>query len=186
MATVEISFDKLGHRLRADAAGAPRAVKRAIYSGAQRGRSFIVGESPVDRGILKNAWRVLKMREGAELVNDQPYAGVMERGARPFKISSEGIFALKGWVMRKLVSGEMNGRSSLKTKKVMRRRKTFALEKEAEKIAYAIAKKFEKVGIQGKRFVWKNLEKLAALMEGEMERYLAKFFNRPLGGSGES
>ncbi len=178
MATISFTPTQIGARLRADAKGAPKAVIRAIVSGAQRGRSFMVKESPVDRGILRNAWRVLKMREGAELINDQPYAGIMERGARPFKISGAGLWALKAWVMRKLQSGEMNGRSSIKTKKIIKRRKTIKLEKEAESIAYAIAKNFEKVGIRGRRFVWKNLEILASLMESEMERYLSKFFNR--------
>jgi hypothetical protein len=179
MATIEISAGALGARLRADAIGAPKAVKQAIFSGAQRGRSWIVGKTPVDRGILRNAWRVLRMEDGAVLVNDQPYAGIMERGARPFKISSEGLWALKAWVMRKLQSGEMNGRSSLKTGKIIKRRKTFSLEREAEGIARAIAKNFEKVGIKGRRFVLMNLEILASLMEHEIDRYLSKFFNRP-------
>lgn len=178
MATISIDAGKLGARLRADAKGAPLAVRRAMFSAAQRGKALLVKDSPVDRGILRNAWRVLKMLDGVELVNDQPYAGVMERGARPFKISDDGLWALKAWVMRKLMSGDMNGRSSLKTKKIMKRRKSFKLEKEAESIARAIAKSFAKVGIKGRRFVWRNLRVLASLMDGEMNRYLEKFFNR--------
>lgn len=222
MATVKISFDKLGHRLRSDAAGAPRVVKQAIFSGAQRGRSFIVGKSPVDRGILRNAWRVLKFEKGAILVNDQPYAGVMERGARPFKISPEGREALVGWVKRKILDGgmgllvgskrdraqaiswaakrqQMENRAAnraLRRGKYSRGRQgplrdvsmrslrasvlgsIAILDKEAEKIAWAIARKFARVGIQGRRFVWRNLEKLASLMQSEMTRFLSKFFNR--------
>lgn len=94
--------------MRSDASGAPRAVLQAMFSAAQRGRSWIIGKSPVDRGILKNAWRVLKMgSEGVELVNDQPYAGVMERGARPFIISKAGIEALAAWVKRKILDTGM-------------------------------------------------------------------------------
>lgn len=225
MSTVTIDFDKLGHRLRADASGTPRAIKQAIFSGAQRGRSFIVPRSPVDRGILRNAWRVLRTDYGADLVNDQPYAGVMERGARPFKISKADREALVGWVKRKILDGgsgfftgnkqsrqqaiswaakRMQAENKMRNKAMGRgRNRKFgpradtsirrlrgiaigsiaSMEKEAERIAFAIAKKFEKVGIRGRRFVWRNLERLASLMQSEMERFLAKWFNRPQGAS---
>lgn len=159
-------------RIRADAKGAPKAVFRAMFSAAQRGKAFLVQESPVDRGILRNAWKIIKLSsiQEVQLVNDQPYAGVMERGARPFKISRTGIEALQGWVLRKLKSGEITSRGT-------------DLEKEAKNIAYAIAKNFEKVGIKGKRFVMRNITILAGLMDSEVKRYLSSFFNRPLGDS---
>jgi hypothetical protein len=105
MATVAIDFDKLGHRIRADAVGSPRAIKQALFSGAQRGKALLVKHSPVDRGQLRNAWRVLKFSAGVSLSNDQPYAGIMERGARPFKMSKAGLEALIGWVKRKILDG---------------------------------------------------------------------------------
>jgi Bacteriophage HK97-gp10, putative tail-component len=184
---IAMTEGQLGARLRADSKGAPKAVFRAMFSAAQRGKAFIVGKSPVDRGILRNAWKVIRLSSinEVQLVNDQPYAGIVERGARPFKISSAGLWALKSWVLRKLKSGEMNGRSSLKTKKLMKRRNTPDLEKEAEGIAYAIAKKFEKVGMKGKRFVLNNLTILASLMDAEVKRSLSTFFNRPLRGSSD-
>ncbi len=193
--TITIGPNKLGARIQSDSQGLPKVLQRAIFSGAQRGRSFIIGKSPVDRGLLKNAWRVVKMPWGTSLINDQPYAGVMEQGARPFKISGAGIFYLKAWVMRKLMSGEMNGRSSLigwnhlvakytGRSKTMKRRKTVKLEAQAESIAWAIAKTFEKVGIKGRRFVYMNLPKLAELMDAEINRSLDSFFNRT-SGSGQ-
>lgn len=178
MAIIAIDHDRLAARLTSDAKGSPKAVQKAIYSAAQRARSFLVGVSPVDRGILKVAWKVIRSSHGAEVANDQPYAGVMERGARPFRISSEGLFALKGWVMRKLQSGEMNGRTNIKTKKLVKRRKTPELEQEAENIAYAIAAKFKRVGMKGKFFVMKNLPKLVVFMSEEINRSLSNFFDR--------
>lgn len=227
MATVAIDYDKLGHRIRADAAGSPRAIKQALFSGAQRGRGLLVKVSPVDRGILRNAWRVLKFASGVSLVNDQPYAGIMERGARPFKMSRAGIEALAGWVKRKILDGgwgfftgsRANQRQAISwaakrqqqenraRNRAMGRGKNrqygpkanvnmrslrasvagsiAAFDKEAMSIAYRIAKKFEKVGMRGRRFVWMNLLKLGALMDQEIVRFLTKFFNRPLSaGSG--
>jgi hypothetical protein len=104
VSTINMDPTQIGARLRSDASGLPRALTQAMFSGAQRGRSWILDKTPIDRGILKNAWRVLKSSQLVELVNDQPYAGVMERGARPFKISKEGIIALAGWVKRKILS----------------------------------------------------------------------------------
>jgi len=203
--TITMTEGQLGARLRADAKGAPKAVFRAMTSAAQRGKAFIVGKSPVDRGLLRNAWKVVKLSVLGEvhLVNDQPYAGVVERGARPFRISSEGLWYLKGWVMRKLKSGEMfpmgarfkinwargwnkairtaKGQSLITSKRRVRFSKE-QLEKEAERIAWAIAKTFEKVGMKGKRFVMSNLHLLAELMDDEVKRSLSTFFNRPLTG----
>ncbi len=180
-----------------------------MFSAAQRGKAYIVGKSPVDRGILRNAWKVIKLSATeVELTNDQPYAGIMERGSKPFKISSDGMWALKGWVFRKLKSGQMfamgahtqikwakgwnksirtaKGQSQI-TSKRNKGHTTFRtqaqkeeLEKQAEQIAWAIAKSFEKVGMKGKWFVRDNLTILAQLMDAEIQRSLSVFFNRSL------
>lgn len=160
----------------------PKAITRAIFSAMQRGKSYLVGETPVDRGILKNAWKVIKLSDGVELVNDQPYAGIVENGARPFKMSSAGISYLKGWVMRMFKSGRMmpNGSAS-KIAVTHKKFKKPELEAQAESIAWAIAKHFEKEGMKGKKFVLKALPKLATLMDEEITRYLGKFFDRQSG-----
>lgn len=165
-------------------------------------------ESPVDRGILRNAWKVVRHPDGAELVNDQPYAGILERGSRPFKISKEGLIALAGWVKRKILAGNYSNAASdmfrrgtgaqsgtgirLNHKEAAsfyksQRKKGFAdrkltvwaLDEEATSIAYAIAKSWQKNGRKGKYFVLRNLPKLAKLMDDEISRSLSKFFNRP-------
>ena len=140
----------------------------------------MVKNSPVDRGALRVAWRVIRLSNGVELDNDMPYAGILERGSGPFKISTAGIFALKGWVMRMFRRGKMfptGARMSIKT----RRRggpTGFALEAEAERIAWAIAKNWEKNGRRGKFFVRDALPHLAVIMQAEFQRFLAKFFDR--------
>lgn len=181
--TVTMTETELGVRLRADAQGTPKAVLRAMFSAAQRGKAWIVGKTPVDRGILRNAWKVIKLSifQEVHLVNDQPYAGIVERGSRPFKISGAGIWALKGWVMRRMKAGDIKakGQSQITKKRKIRISRS-QMEKEAESIAYAIAKTFEKIGMKGKRFILQNLPILASLMDEEMKRSLSTFFNRPL------
>ena len=195
MATIVIDNGQLGARLRSDASGIPKVLRNALFSAGQRGKAFILDKTPVDRGILRNAWRVVKLSDGIEIINDQPYAGVMEQGARPFKIGRAGIEALQQWVMRKLLNSGAALRNAGKIKKAKYLpgdiAKTRAqqhkglvkslLEEEALSIAWAIAKTFEKVGIKGRRFVYNNLPKLALLMDEEINRYLGDFFNRAMG-----
>lgn len=170
---VTIEAGKLGARIKSDAKGMPRVLKNAMYSAGQRGKAFILGKTPVDRGILRNAWRVVKMSGGVELVNDMPYAGIMERGARPFKIRGAGIEALTGWVKRKILQV-----GTIKGSKAHKHRVKWIIDDEARSIAWAIAKTIEKVGIKGRRFVYMNLPKIAELMDSEVNRYLDSFFNR--------
>jgi hypothetical protein len=108
MGVVDLTPKGLAMRLKLDAKNAPIVVQMAVLSGAHRGRSYIVGRSPVDRGMLKNGWRILSMLGIVELVNDAPYAGVVERGSRPFKISREGLESLIGWVKRKITGGNLS------------------------------------------------------------------------------
>jgi hypothetical protein len=177
--SITIEPGQLGARLRSDGNGLPKVIQRAMFSAAQRGKAFIVDKSPVDRGILRNAWRIVKMSDGVELINDQPYAGVMEAGARPFKIGRAGLDALKAWVYRKILNGTIvvNKIKNTRHRKLVK----WNLEDEASSIAWAISKKFEKVGIKGRRFVYSNLPKLAALMDSEVNRVLGRFFNRATG-----
>jgi len=175
VSTITLEAGQLGARLRSDANGAPKAVQRAMFSAGQRGKALLVKDSPVDRGILRNAWKVVRLSDGVEIVNDQPYAGIIEMGAKPFKMSAEGRKALEGWVYRKILQGTI----TLKPLKGKARKSAKSrLEQQAESIAYLIARKFERVGMKGKRFVYNNLDKLAELMDGEINRFLSSFFDR--------
>ena len=95
-----------------------KATRAAVQSGlrdaAHFGRALLVRQTDqlgkVDQGQFRNSWRVAK--EGApptaggfqdyQIVNDAPYAGIIERGARPHPVSPEGIEALTHWARRKL------------------------------------------------------------------------------------
>lgn len=204
MGSVVIAPSKLGMRLRLDAKLAPLAVQAAMVSGAHRGRSYIIRHTPVDRGVLKNAWRILTMLGVVDLVNSQPYAGVIERGARPFKISREGLENLVGWVKRKLIGQghrdnaewaarrtasferdqygpvspfKQYGPKQRRAKSRVQVLKDDFLDKEARRIAWAIAKKFERLGMKGKFFIRQNLPTLVRLAADEINRFLSKYFN---------
>lgn len=197
MSTIEFTPQKLALRLKRDAEGLPEAISRGMKAGAQRGRAVMVSRSPVYRGILRNAWKVIKVSaEQVNLENDMPYAGILERGSRPFKISQAGIEALTLWVKRKILKGnfarvnhgpdttKMDFKTARKAQLAHRKAKSWRkeaawkLDDEAERIARAIAKKWQREGRKGIYFIRNSLDKLAELMRTEVERKLEKFFNR--------
>ena len=56
--------------------------------------------------MLKAAWKERSGGTGARTVltvlNDAPYAGIVEHGARPHQVSLEGRAALAGWARRNI------------------------------------------------------------------------------------
>jgi hypothetical protein len=92
------------------AAAVREAIRVGAIRGAERGRAFVVRQTPVDQGQLKASWKVRPSMAAAaatrgaqmlaELVNDAPHAGIVERGARPHPVSPEGWMAIYDWVVR--------------------------------------------------------------------------------------
>lgn len=186
MPVIRIEPGKLGVTLRADARNLPRVIRRGMKRGAQRGRTHLVRNSPVDLGVLKNAWDIEEhdFTGGLwlELVNSTLYAGVVERGMRPgFKMSRAGIEALAGWVKRKILGGAIKAtkRTTISTGAV-----ASDIDAEAHRIAYAIAKKFERVGRKGQFFVRDSMGKLTVFAMDEIMREVNKYFDSGGGSRG--
>ena len=104
-----LNVHDVGEAVRMSDAAVRRALAVGAERGAERGRSFIVRQTPVDQGQLKASWRVLPRLSAAvkagsqvlaELMNDAPHAGIVERGARRHSVSPEGWMAIYDWVMR--------------------------------------------------------------------------------------
>lgn len=126
-------------------------IMRSIQRSAERGRARLVRATPVDQGQMRNAWRVIKKRRGADLVNDAPHAGVIEGGARPHNVSYAGRRSIERWVMRQLGVTD-------------------------EKIAIAIAEKIvwklQKYGQKGHFMARDALPHLRDFVQAEAERLL--------------
>jgi hypothetical protein len=104
---------------------------------------------------MKNAWRVVQVDDGAHLLNDAPYAGIIEKGARPHTVSAEGRANIQRWVKRKL---------------------QIADDKEAEGIAWAIVKKIEKTGYKGTFAIQNSMEEFRQFAAEEVLAEVAKAF----------
>lgn len=93
-----------------------RAMHVGLRRAAHRGRGLLVQRAKergkIDRGQYRAAFRVVReegvraldKRQGATytILNDAPYAGVIELGARPHKVSEAGREAIREWVRRKV------------------------------------------------------------------------------------
>lgn len=192
MPTIRIEPGKLGIVLRSDARNLKKVLKRGALRGAHRGRTHLVRESPVDRGVLKNAWQVDKLNafqqetsDGvfAEVVNTSPYAGVVERGMRPgFKMSKAGLEVLAGWVRRKILkvsNRQFRGKLGNKSGPITRKQEASTDDYYQQSLAIArrIAAKFEREGRLGKFFVRDSLGKLTMYAVEEILREVNKYFS---------
>lgn len=156
--TVRIPPGKLGAVLRQTAKDIPVALRGAMVVAAEHGRADLVAKSPTNTGVFRNAWEVKKGGESpASLDNSCPYAGIIERGARPHAVSQEGIESITEWAMAKLGLDE----------------------KEAKAAAYGIAKKLEAEGQQGLFLVRDNLPALRKYLAEESAAAVARVCSNP-------
>ena len=105
MAWVEIDardFERaIQEQLQADSDLARRAAYDASLRGVSRAVKQTKQAGKVDRGQFMAAWKALQTEDGAELVNDAPYAAVIEHGRRPGK-PGPPLAPIYEWVQRKL------------------------------------------------------------------------------------
>lgn len=121
--------------------GAKRGVRKGLLSAGYRLLEVVTAEiipaekpPPIFDGAYRAAWRVEETPRSVDLVNDMPYAPVIEEGARAanVKIGRDMIDALAEWARRKGLTGHApNKRSSPEARA------------EARQIAWAIARSMQ-------------------------------------------
>lgn len=103
---LEISARDFGRVLRKRLEADADLARKAALEAAQRGVADVVEatnkKGVVDTGHYKRSWRAVPTDEGAELVNDTPYASVIEYGRRP-GAPGPPVAPILDWVRRKLV-----------------------------------------------------------------------------------
>ncbi len=176
-----------------------RAIGRGGLRGAERGRTYIVRQTPVDQGQLKATWKVMPGNPGilqgkptgiagrlmgvriAELRNTAPHAGIVELGARPHKTSVEGWLAIYDWVVRHRVELGLVTKSG-KARRVKKGKQAVhaklpdggkGLDPEIAGIAWAIVRKIEKKGQEPTYFVKSSLDTLLRIVQLEVDSALA-------------
>ena len=168
---IKIGPNQIAGELRARANKTPGELQKAMKRAALRGRAMLVRRTPKDMGQAKAGWKTSDFIKGSkggriDLYNDNPYVGVLERGARPHKTSNEGIAAIHGWVWRNRAYFQFEA----ETRK--------AAKAEALGIAYAIAAKFEKVGQEGTFFVKKSMDELSKDFGKQLNEQIERYAKR--------
>lgn len=107
----------------------------------------------VDLGAYKNSWDVIDAGGEVRLVNDAPYAGVIEQGARPF---TPPLQPLIDWAERKAADLGFVGKKQMRGG-AFRGRASLSNEQRdiARSIARAIQRKFAREGYRP-RYVMRN------------------------------
>lgn len=154
MPTVQISANQLGEALLREAQHVPRALPIAALAAARRFQGLLVRRTDeagvTDTGALKNSWRAERTEDGAEVISDCPYAGIVELGARPHAVSVEGQQAIRQWCIRKLG----------------------LTEEEADRATFLICRKIREHGQEGHHIVENALPMAVAFLGEELRRVL--------------
>ena len=157
MTTHYVTEKQLSAAMRKEARKAPALLHRAAVRAAHRGKARLVAATDekgiTDMGQYKNSFKVERGPKGepAVLFNDSPHAGIIELGARPHPVSAAGLKALAEWALRKLDVKD---------------------EREAMRVAKAIARKLAKEGQKGRFVFAENQELLGRYFREEFERLL--------------
>jgi hypothetical protein len=172
---------ELGPALRKHQAAVASAINKGVIAGARAGRAVLVKATPTDQGQLRNSWKVSRARASGqafadvELINEAPHAGIVERGARPHKVSAAGWAAIYAWVVRhRKAFGFKTKSGRAKAHKPTRGdvRTRTDIDPALASITWAIVKHIEKYGQKPTYFVRNQVDPITLLTQGEVERRL--------------
>lgn len=147
----EVSARDLARKFREVEEKRPQKLVIAIRRAAAAGAEALASVAPVGvTGQFKTKLRATDVPGGAIIVDDAPYAGVIELGARPYKMGRKGVMAVAEWFQYKL------GLSA----------------SEAMRAAYAFRTKVAVEGQKPTYFFRKRLPVLRRILGAEIERVL--------------
>lgn len=164
---IPITPDKLTAALIRRFSGIDEAIAKGMYHGALYGQALLSHRTPKYTGGAAARWKVHRpaSAKGSKgkaskimvyLENDTPYVAVLEYGARPHRVSKEGVMALTRWAQLKLG----------------------LTPEEAERVAHAIAWKIRKRGMKPLYFVRDSRDEIAAQTGREIRQFIAELANK--------
>jgi hypothetical protein len=124
---------------------------------------------PVDRGTYRRSFEVHDLPDGAVFLNSSPYGEIVERGRRPGRWPP--IDKIEQWVRRKfrVQLGQFKSRRKTVVERrfvVLRRKVTLASQRDREvrSIAFLVARKIARRGIEGKRVLFRAERRLTPIV----------------------
>jgi hypothetical protein len=144
----EVSAKDLARRFREIEEKRPEAIVRAIRNAATAGAEALATVAPVGvSGQFKTKLRAENHEHGAAIVDDAPYAGIIELGARPHWAPLRPLFE---WFRYKLALAD----------------------NDAWRAAHALQQRIASVGQKPTYFFRKRLRVLRKILREEVERAL--------------
>jgi hypothetical protein len=175
-------FDKVGQWLEEGIHG---GVQRGLLSAGLRLLGVIQNElipaekpPPIFDGAYRAAWRVDTVEGGVEVVNDMPYASVIERGARAenIKIGRAMIDALTEWARRKGLTGHAPGKRASPEARAQARQIAWAIARSMQGTDKVEGKGiFNRDGEQGLHIARKAARRVADFVGEEIRREVKRF-----------
>lgn len=175
---IKVTPEALGDLLRAH----PRITSASLLRGAQVEAQRVVAkakkESVVVDGHFRAAWGVEVRPDMVRVKNDAPYAGIIERGARPHAVSPEGVEAIRQWVIKKglvkTLKGPGRGRQGPAQLAPITRKQALsgAFDAEIEEIVHAVVWKLKTKGQQGNFMLERLAKESVGRLQSEVERQL--------------
>ncbi len=112
-------------QIKKDVEGGRKTVRKAVHNTAEVARNILSRSAPVGWGELKASLRLQKQTSKTELAQvtaDAPYAGIIERGARPHPVSKDGRDLIARWAKKKfsVTDSEAKGIAFLVARKIAR------------------------------------------------------------------
>lgn len=154
-----ISAEQVGAILRADRDARTKGVTIGLSRAAERGKAHLMTMTKklgkVHMGQYRASWRVVRDGDGYTIINDAPHAGVIELGARPHKVSPEGVEAIREWVRRKVLGYSIADADS---------------NAETDQITMGIVRKLAKYGQRGTFIVRDSMPELQRFVTVEIDR----------------
>lgn len=177
MTVISLKPSEVAGELRARARRTPGEITKVMMRSALRARTMLVRRTPKDLGQAKAGWKVSKLIKGTkgarvDVYNDNPYVGILERGARPHPVSREGVALIHAWVWHNRALFD-----SLRTN-TGRAKSSKAAKAEALQIAYAIAAKIKREGQKPKYFVRDLLDELNRDFGKELAKQINDYAKR--------
>lgn len=149
MPTIRVQNRQMSTVIKSDARLNRTAMGNAIEKASERFIKYLRRVSP--RGATdeyRNSWETEGKGLGLRVINSAPYAGIIERGARPHPVNQKGIEKLILWARAKITNNQM----------------------EAEEIAHRIAWSIRQNGSRAFHVLEKALPRLEELFDEIVER----------------
>ena len=173
---IELELGQLPKLLRKHGEEGAKALARGARSAAMRAQSDLrAAKEPRDRGLFAAAWKIRDEAGAVILYNDAPYAGILERGARPHGVSKEGQAAIRAWVIRKGVLFVEGKRGPVRVTS----RNADRYTKAVDSAVWAIVMKLKKEGQKPLWVVRKRLPTFQRYVKEELTAELDKLLTTP-------